>query len=240
MRIGAFSGGMTDVMCRPLADAVERLGGTVRTSAPVKSLIAENGTVIGAELENGERLLATNVVVAANVRRAQKLVAEHFSAVSWFAPFLELEAMPHVTAQFELTEPLLPQDRTTFGPGTQLGSFGEQSRTTFRDKAGRTSIILVDPDALIDLPEEEVWQRTVESLTAIGLDGIDKATDHRIVRGDENFYRLSPGNEKRRPKQITPIPGLFLAGDYTKQPFLATMEGAVISGQRAARGILKN
>jgi 15-cis-phytoene desaturase len=239
MRIGAFSGGMTDVMCRPLADAIERLGGTVRTSAPVKSLIMENETVIGVELENGERLLSANVVVAANIRRSQKLLSEHFSAVSAFQPFFELDAMPHVTAQFELQQPLLAQDRTTFGPGTQLGSFGEQSRTTFRGRDGRTSIILVDPDSLVDLPEEEVWQRTVESLKAIGLNGVDSAMEYRIIRGDENFYRLSPGSEKKRPKQVTPIPGLFLAGDYTKQPFLATMEGAVISGQRAARGILK-
>lgn len=239
MRIGAFSGGMTDVMCRPLADAIERLGGTVRTSAPVKSLIVEKETVIGVELENGERLLSANVVVAANIRRSQKLLSEHFSAVSAFQPFFELDAMPHVTAQFELQQPLLAQDRTTFGPGTQLGSFGEQSRTTFRGRDGRTSIILVDPDSLVDLPEEEVWQRTVESLKAIGLNGVDSAMEYRIIRGDENFYRLSPGSEKKRPKQVTPIPGLFLAGDYTKQPFLATMEGAVISGQRAARGILK-
>lgn len=240
MRIGAFSGGMTDVMCQPLADAIQRLGGSVRTSAPVKSLIVENEIVCGVELENGERLIGANVVVATNIRRSQKLLSEHFRSVSWFAPFFELEAMPHVTAQFELTQPLLPQDRTTFGPGTQLGSFGEQSRTTFRDKEGRTSIILVDPDALIDLPEEEVWQRTVESLKAIGLNGVDSTLDYRIIRGDENFYRLSAGSEKKRPKQVTPIPGLFLAGDYTKQPFLATMEGAVISGQRAARGILKD
>ncbi len=239
MRIGAFSGGMTDVMCRPLADAIERLGGTVRTSAPVRRLIVEDGTVTGVELENGEQLHGASVVVAANIRRSQKLLAEHFQDVSWFAPFFELESMPHVTAQFELPEPLLPQDRTTFGPGTQLGSFGEQSRTTFRDKAGRTSIILVDPDALIDLPEEDVWQRTVDGLKAIGMDGVDQATDYRIIRGSENFYRLTVGSEKKRPKQVTPIPGLFLAGDYTKQPFLATMEGAVISGQRAAREILK-
>ncbi|OWA35940.1 carotene 7,8-desaturase [Saccharibacillus sp. O16] len=240
MRIGAFSGGMTDVMSQPLADAIERLGGTVRTSAPVRELMIEEGAVTGVILENGEHLEAAHVVVAANIRRAQMLLAEPFRDVSWFAPFFELEAMPHVTAQFELPEPLLPQDRTTFGPGTSLGSFGEQSRTTFRSKSGRTSIILVDPDTLVDLPEEEVWRRTVDGLKAIGLDGVDQTTDYRIIRGDENFYRLSAGSEKKRPKQITPIPGLFLAGDYTKQPFLATMEGAVISGQRAARGILKN
>ncbi|GGN94294.1 hydroxysqualene dehydroxylase [Saccharibacillus kuerlensis] len=239
MRIGAFSGGMTDVMCKPLADAIERLGGRVRTSTPVRSLIVENGSVVGVELENLVRISAARVVVATNIRRSQKLLTEHFQDVSWFAPFFELDAMPHVTAQFEMPQPLLPKDRTTFGPGTQLGSFGEQSRTTFRDQGGRTSIILVNPDELIDLPEEEVWQRTVDSLKEIGLDGVETTTQYRIIRGNENFYRLAAGNEKKRPKQVTPIPGLFLAGDYTKQPFFATMEGAVISGQRAARGILK-
>jgi 15-cis-phytoene desaturase len=30
------------------------------------------------------------------------------------------------------------------------------------------------------------------------------------------------------------VPGLTLAGDYTKQPWVASMEGAVVSGERAA------
>jgi 15-cis-phytoene desaturase len=30
---------------------------------------------------------------------------------------------------------------------------------------------------------------------------------------------------------------LTLAGDYTRQPYLATMEGAVVSGQIAARTV---
>lgn len=147
--------------------------------------------------------------------------------------------MPHVTAQFESELPLLPEDRTTFGPGTDIGSFGEQSRTTFRGQPGRASIILVNPDELIDLPDEEVWERTKQGLVDIGLaEGVSSVTDYRIVRGNENFYRISPGNEPKRPEQVTPIQGLYLAGDYTKQPMFTTMEGAVISGQKAAAGIL--
>jgi len=38
--------------------------------------------------------------------------------------------------------------------------------------------------------------------------------------------------------QHTPIRGLFLAGDYTKQPYVASMEGATISGKTAAAAIL--
>ena len=57
---------------------------------------------------------------------------------------------------------------------------------------------------------------------------------YRIVNHAHDFYAMEPGTESLRPTQQTPIPGLYLAGDYTKQPFVASMEGAVISGIQAA------
>ncbi|HJW04080.1 MAG TPA: hydroxysqualene dehydroxylase HpnE [Azospira sp.] len=41
-----------------------------------------------------------------------------------------------------------------------------------------------------------------------------------------------------RPDNATPLPGLWLAGDYTAGDYPATLEGAVRSGLAAARGIL--
>ncbi|MCB1895579.1 MAG: FAD-dependent oxidoreductase [Zoogloeaceae bacterium] len=41
-----------------------------------------------------------------------------------------------------------------------------------------------------------------------------------------------------RPGNQTPMPGLWLAGDYTHGPYPATLEGAVRSGLAAARGVL--
>lgn len=188
MRIGAFTGGMTDVMCAPLAATITQKGGQVRINAPVIRLLYDSEGLKGVELENGEQLSATRVVVATNIRRSQQLLEEHFSEHEWFQPFLSLDAMPHVTAQFELELPLLPEDRTTFGPGTDIGSFGEQSRTTFRGRPGRASIILVNPDELIDLPDEEVWERTKQGLVDIGLaEGVSSVTDYRIVRGMRIF-----------------------------------------------------
>ncbi|WP_337035362.1 hydroxysqualene dehydroxylase [Paenibacillus illinoisensis] len=240
MRIGAFTGGMTDVMCAPLAAAIEQKGGQIRTNSPVTRLLVGVNGLEGVELKDGERIKAKRIVVAANIRRSQQLLEEHFSEHEWFQPFLTLEAMPHVTVQFESALPLLPEDRTTFGPGTDVGSFGEQSRTTFRGRPGRASIIMVNPDEVIDLPDEEVWHRARKGLAAIGLhEGVSSVTEYRIVRGNENFYRIALGNERKRPEQVTPIRGLYLAGDYTKQPMFTTMEGAVLSGQKAAAGILE-
>jgi uncharacterized protein with NAD-binding domain and iron-sulfur cluster len=44
----------------------------------------------------------------------------------------------------------------------------------------------------------------------------------------------------RRPENHTPLPGLYLAGDYTAGDYPATLEGAVLSGVKCARLILRS
>ena len=58
-----------------------------------------------------------------------------------------------------------------------------------------------------------------------------------MIKLPVDFYSLSPGNDGLRPPQATPVEGLTLAGDYTRQLYLATMEGAVVSGRLAARAV---
>jgi zeta-carotene desaturase len=42
-----------------------------------------------------------------------------------------------------------------------------------------------------------------------------------------------------RPSQATPIPNFFLAGSYTQQDYIDSMEGATLSGKQAAKAILQ-
>merc|ERR1712146_177930 len=47
----------------------------------------------------------------------------------------------------------------------------------------------------------------------------------------------TPGREPFRPSQTSPVSNFYLACDYTKQRYLASMEGAILSGQYAAKAI---
>ena len=62
----------------------------------------------------------------------------------------------------------------------------------------------------------------------------------RIIRHEKKFYCFSPNNDYLRPNTDSGIKGLVLAGDYIKQKIYAIMEGAVISGLKAAKFILDN
>lgn len=141
--------------------------------------------------------------------------------------------MPTATIQFELERPATPVDRTTFAPRTCFASFAEQSHTTFRHAPGRLSVILSPPGEFVAMPAEAVYEAAVRDGRRLSLP-MDEVTRYRVVTAPDDFYSFAPGTEPLRPTQRTPISGLTLAGDYTRQHFLATMEGAVISGQRAA------
>src|SRR5947199_10815405 len=81
----------------------------------------------------------------------------------------------------------------------------------------------------------EILEVTCQDAERLGVPVRDRLVSYRVVKLPADFYSLSPGNDALRPPQETPIPGLTLAGDYTRQEYLATMEGAVVSGRLAAR-----
>ena len=70
-----------------------------------------------------------------------------------------------------------------------------------------------------------------------GPQGQAKLRKFAVVKTPRSVYAAIPGRNKYRPSQETPIPGLTLAGDWTSQKFLGSMEGAVLAGKLAAEVI---
>lgn len=53
-----------------------------------------------------------------------------------------------------------------------------------------------------------------------------KLIKYAVVKTPRSVYAAIPGRNKYRPSQETPIPNFTLAGDWTSQKFLGSMEGA--------------
>lgn len=235
--LAAFAGGMTAIVADPIAGRIRELGGTVETNAAVEALIVADGAVRGVKV-GGETVRAADVVLAASLAPAQALVEGAFGRQAWNETMLRLPTMPAATLQMELDEPCAPVDRMTFAPGTAMTTFTEQSRTTFRHAPGRVSIILSEPERRLAMRPDEILAEVCADARRVGIVFEGAIRQWRIVNRRDDFYALTPGTEKLRPAQKTPVPGLTLAGDYTRQKYLATMEGAVLSGTEAAALVL--
>merc|ERR1711968_213452 len=87
--------------------------------------------------------------------------------------------------------------------------------------------------------DDEIFDATMKELERLfpeDLLGADKAevVKHTVVRTPRSVYAAVPGRNKYRPSQKSPIPNFTLAGDWTSQKFLGSMEGAVLAGKLAA------
>lgn len=238
-RIAIFRGGMTDVMAKPLADAIKKRGGEFLMGTRAEQILIEDGKVAGVAA-NGAEYRASRVVLATQIAPAKKILAasDGIPEDPEIEKVLYLPDMSGIAAQLELDKPGLKDDHIIFGPNSILGTFGEQSHTTFSASDGRISTFLTPTDPFIGMDDEEIVLAVVADLKRQGVDVEGRIKSAAVVRHPSEFYLLEPGSEARRPRQKTSIPGLALAGDYTKQPYICSMEGAVVSGRLAAKAVV--
>ncbi len=239
-RVAVFRGGMTDVMALPLADAIRRRRGEVLVGTPAEKVLMENGVVAGV-VAGGDEYKAPRVVIATQIGPAKKIVGATFGSESSDAELnklMSLDDMSGIAVQLELDSPAMSDDHVIFGPNSILGTFAEQSHTTFDRSAGRISTFLTPVEPYLQMPKEEIVAAVAADLKRQGIDVTGRIKNAAVVIHPSEFYLLEPGSEARRPTQRTSIPGLALAGDYTKQAYICSMEGAVVSGRLAAEALL--
>ena len=100
----------------------------------------------------------------------------------------------------------------------------------------RLSVTVSGADRLVDVPREElartIWGE-VAQVTGIG----DKETlpPWQIVRERRATFAALPQEERKRPGPLTGWSNLALAGDWIATGLPATIEGAIRSGNRAAK-----
>lgn len=234
MRIGAYLGGMTEVLCDPIVKKAESLGAEFHFSEPVKEVLVQEGKVTGVRAENGTEYRVPHTVIAATLPAAKEILAP-LKEEAALKDLFDLPVMSSCSVQLELDSPALEKDITTFGPGTDMVCFAEQSRTTFQGERGRLSLILGNPKDYADKTMEEILPIIMEQMASLGIDLKHHVLRARKISEENDFYSLGKGNQKLRPRQKTGIEGLVLAGDYTLTSSFATMEGAVLSGKAAAK-----
>ena len=83
------------------------------------------------------------------------------------------------------------------------------------------------------------WRPPISRFAALfpSSKGLNLVWSH-VVKLAQSLYREAPGMEPFRPSQRTPVDNFYLAGSYTRQDYIDSMEGATMSGHLAAAEIL--
>jgi squalene-associated FAD-dependent desaturase len=222
--------------------AVEQQGGEVRTRAGIRELRIADGGVTSAVLEDGSEVRADAYIVAvphtalldllprelaerepglANLHRLRTspITGVHF----WFDRAVMAE--PYVTLLDHTVQWIFNKSLLYGAAGGADGQYLQLVISASYELVSRSR------QEIIDLCRSEL----LDVLPVTRDAELRKAT---VIKEVAATFSPEPGSDEWRPGAQLSIRNLFLAGDWTRTGWPATMEGAVRSGYLAAEALL--
>ncbi|HET9223640.1 MAG TPA: FAD-dependent oxidoreductase, partial [Roseiflexaceae bacterium] len=172
----------------------------------------------------------------------RKTLPDGLSEQPIFARLRHLKGQPVITAQLYFDRMVTEVDNLMFSSGTRLSGYADLPRVAPDYHDGRGSLVemVVAPaEELIRETDEVVLEQVLHDFYRLHPQARDACLrKYTLVRIPNSVYQARPGVDSHRPNQATPVPNLFLAGDYTQQDFMASIEGSVRSAKRAVERVI--
>ena len=253
-----LDGNPPERVCQPIKEFVESNGGKVICSSPVLEILLNDGdsTVKGLRLANGATITADYYVSAVPVDVFKRLIPARWSTDPFFRQLDELEGIPVINIQLWFDRKLNSVDGLCFSRSPLLSVYADMSNNCeeyANEKRSMLELVFApcSPEAgssinWIAKTDSEIVDATMKELerlfpTEVGptvsADKRANLVKSSVVRVPRSVYAATPGRNKYRPSQVTPIDNFVLAGDYASQKYLGSMDGAVLSGKLAAEVI---
>ncbi|PNH06724.1 Zeta-carotene desaturase, chloroplastic/chromoplastic [Tetrabaena socialis] len=262
-----LNGSPAERLLKPIADYVTARGGRIHTRAGCREVMYETAAdqttrVTGLRIGNvgRERLITADAYVAAlDVPGIKRLLPPAWRAHQQFDAIYKLVGVPVITVQLrydgwvtELKDQARVRDLRSaagldnllYSADTYFSCFADLALTSpveyFKQGEGSLMQCVITPAApYMSWTNEAIAEETDRQVrqlfpSARGL----KVTWHSLVKIGQSLYEEAPGMDRFRPDQRTPVPNFFLAGSYTKQDYIDSMEGATLSGRQCAYSIL--
>ncbi len=246
-RIGYAREGLSTLMGEAAKAYLQSNGATVITGQTTTSLHldddshADEPTIAAVQLSTGDTLQADAYISALPLANLTPLLPPPLAQNPFFADLAGLETAPIVNVYLWYDRPVMEQDFVALVDSPLQWVFNKTAIMGGADD--NSQYLTVSLSAAFDYvnqPKQAVQQMCTEAMK----EAFPRARTARVTRGivvkqDNATFRCLPGSHRYRPSSHTPVPNLFLAGDWTDTGWPSTMEGAVRSGIFAAQAVLK-
>ncbi|WP_298921325.1 9,9'-di-cis-zeta-carotene desaturase [uncultured Nostoc sp.] len=261
-----LEGSPHEYLHKPILKYLEVRGTKVYTRRQVREIqftSNEQTHVTGIVVAQGdtvETITADAYVFACDVPGIQRILPHEWRKWSEFDNIYKLDAVPVATVQLrfdgwvtELNDGEQRKqlnhaagiDNLLYTADADFSCFADLALTSPADyyRPGQGSLlqlVLTPGDPFIAQSNEAIAQHVLKQVHELFPSSRElNMTWYSVVKLAQSLYREAPGMDAYRPNQKTPVDNFFLAGSYTQQDYIDSMEGATISGRRAAKVILE-
>jgi 15-cis-phytoene desaturase len=250
-KMAFLDGAPTERLCQPIVDYITERGGEVRLNAPLKEiLLKEDGTVQGfllrgVEGQPDEIVTADLYVSAMPVDPLKVMLPQAWRDRPEFKMIEGLEGVPVINLHLWFDRKLTDIDHLLFSRSPLLSVYADMSNTCkeySNPDRSMLELVLAPAQDWINKSDQEIIAATIAELEKLfpqhftGKQPAQLLKFH-VVKTPRSVYKATPGRQACRPDQRTSIANFYLAGDFTMQKYLGSMEGAVLSGKQCAEAI---
>jgi squalene-associated FAD-dependent desaturase len=215
--------------------ALERAGVEVLTGAPVSAVDRPPGRAGFTVRVAGTGRAADAVVVAVPHTAVAGLVTD----VAELAGVGERLGVSPIVNVHVVYDRRVTDLEFAAGVGTDVQFMFDRTAGAGLDRGQYLAVSLSAADPYMDWPLDEVKAAVVADLAELFPRArAARVVDALVSREPAATFRGVPGSRSSRPPGTAGVPGLVLAGAWTATGWPATMEGAVRSGNAAARHAL--
>jgi len=223
---------LTQLFPAQAATFIERRGGSVLPSQTVLGVRVEAGGV-ALETRQGSKPF-DRVICAVPPQRLAGLAGTLPQLAEAVALVARFDYQPIYTVFLQYPE-------ETRLPRPMIGLCGGAAQWVFdhgqlNREAGLMCAVISAEGPHQELDHGELAQRVNAELRT-AFPQLPSPLWHKVIAEKRATFACTPGLD--RPGQATPLPNFYLAGDYTAGDYPATLEGAVRSGIKCAKLILK-
>jgi zeta-carotene desaturase len=251
---------------RPIVNYLQERGTQIHTRRGVRRVLFEDQggdtRVTGIVVANGDAedtIEADAYLFACDVPGIKRLIPDDWRRWPQFDNIFKLDAVPVATVQLRFDgwvtemqddkarkqlQEAVGLDNLLYTPDADFSCFADLALTSpgdyYREGEGSLlQLVLTPGDPFIKESNETIAHHVLKQVRDLFPSARDLTmTWYSVVKLAQSLYREAPGMDPYRPDQATPIDNFFLAGSYTQQDYIDSMEGATLSGRRAAKAIL--
>jgi len=257
LQMAFLDGNQTERLCEPMKEHIEARGGKVLVGQPTNQIVLnEDGSVKHLLMRNGDIVEADEYISAVPCDIMKRMVPKAWAPMPFFRQIDELEGIPVINIHLWFDRKLLNVDHLCFSRSPLLSVYADMSTCCkeYYDEersmlelvfapcaplaGGKTDWLKKTDTEIVDATMKELERLFPTEIGAQLPDGGAKLRKSAVVRVPRSVYAAIPGRNRYRPSQETPISNFTLAGDWTSQKFLGSMEGAILGGKLAAEVVL--
>ncbi|XP_020586294.1 15-cis-phytoene desaturase, chloroplastic/chromoplastic [Phalaenopsis equestris] len=250
-KMAFLDGNPPERLCKPIVEHIESLGGQVQLNSRVQKIeLNSDGTVKQFVLSNGCVITGDAYVFATPVDILKLLLPEEWKEMPYFQRLNKLVGVPVINVHLWFDRKLKnTYDHLLFSRSPLLSVYADMSVTCkeyYDPNRSMLELVFAPAEEWISRSDDDIIAATMKELETLFPDEIAadqskaKILKYHVVKTPRSVYKTVPNCEPCRPLQRSPIEGFYLSGDYTKQKYLASMEGAVLSGKLCANAIVQD